>query len=134
MAALVVVTEDDGFAAAAQALASAELTVTRASAEDAIAMTSQDRPDILAIDADSIHDARSLIGALSLLTRSVVVAVAHDAWPGSQAACAWRRAGADAVLPKPSGRASPTLAGADRDAYARWFIDMGGTATREDRP
>jgi hypothetical protein len=128
MTVLVVVTKDDGFAAAVNALASAELTVTRADVEDAVAVARQVHPDILAVDADSIHDAKSLIGALSLLTRSVVVAVAHEAWPGSEAAGAWRRAGADAVLAKPSGRASPTLAGIDHDAYARWFADLGGAA------
>jgi chemotaxis response regulator CheB len=128
MTALVVITKDDGFASAAFALAGAELTVTRADVEDAVAVARQDHPDIIAIDADSIHEAKSLIGALSLLTRSVVVAVAHEAWPGSEAAGALRRAGADAVLPKPSGRASPTLAGADRDDYARWFADLGAAA------
>jgi hypothetical protein len=133
MAALLVVTKDDGFAAAAHALAGAELTVTRADVEDAVAVVRQDHPDIIAIDADSIHDAKSLIGALSLLTRSVVVAVAHEAWPGSEAAGALRRAGADAVLPKPSGRASPTLAGADRDAYVGWFVDLGGAAREASR-
>ncbi len=130
MTTLVVVTKDDGFGTAAQALAGAALTVTRADVEDAVAVARRDHPDVIAIDADSIPDAKSLIAALSLVARAVVVAVAHDAWPGSQAAGAWRRAGADAVLPKPSGRASPTLAGADRDAYARWFVDAADGGPR----
>src|ERR1700730_16953579 len=100
MAELVVVTDDDAFAMAAYALASAELTVTRAAVEEAVAVARRDRPGIIAVDTDSIHDAKSLIGALSLATRSVVVAVAHQAWPGSEAAATWRMAGADAVLPK----------------------------------
>jgi len=122
MAALVVVTEDDAFAAAIEALASAELAVTRVHVEEALAAASHDRPDILAIDTDSVRDAQSLIGALSLLTHARVVALAHQAWPGSRAAAEWRMAGADAVLSKPSGRASPTLAGLDRDAYTGWFV------------
>lgn len=122
MAGLLVITEDDAFALAIQALSSAELAVTRVHVEEAVAAARHDQPDILAIDTDSIRDAQSLIGALSLLTRARIVALAHQAWPGSRASAEWRVAGADAVLPKPSGRASPTLAGLDADAYARWFV------------
>lgn len=128
MVLLVLVTEDDAFAAAAAALASANLTVTRAHLEEAVAVAKRDCPDVLAVDTDSIREARPLIGALSLVTASTIVAVAHQAWPGSEPAGAWRAAGADAVLPKPSGAASPTLAGADRDAYAQWFADLAGAA------
>jgi hypothetical protein len=127
MAGLVVITEDDAFALAIrtlnfQALSCAEPAVTCVHVEEAVAAIRHDQPDILAVDTDSIRDAQSLIGALSLLTRARIVALAHQAWPGSRAAGEWRMAGADAVLPKPSGRASPTLAGLDGDAYARWFI------------
>jgi CheY-like chemotaxis protein len=122
MAGLVVITEDDAFALAIRALSCSELAVTCVHVEEAVAAVRRDQPDILAIDADSIRDPQSLIGALSLLTQARVVALAHQAWPGSRAAAEWRMAGADAVLPKPSGRASPTLAGLDGDAYARWFI------------
>jgi CheY-like chemotaxis protein len=126
MASLLLVTEDNGFAAAAEALSGADLTVTRASVEEAVALATHDRPDILAIDTDSIVEAKPLIATLSLVTRSIVVAVARQAWPGSEAADAWRQAGADAVLPKPSGAASPSLVGADREAYAQWFIGLAG--------
>ena len=126
MAGLVVVTEDDAFAAAVQALANAGLAVSRVHVEEALAAVHHDRPDILAVDTDSVRDSQSLIGALSLLTRARIVALAHQAWPGSRAAAEWRMAGADAVLSKPSGRASPTLAGLDRDAYARWFFALAG--------
>jgi hypothetical protein len=129
MAALVVVTEDDAFAAAILALATAELAVSRVHVEEALATAHHDRPEILAIDTDSVRDSQSLIGALSLLTRARIVALAHQAWPGSRAAAEWRIAGADAVLSKPSGRASPTLAGRDRDAYTRWFIALAGRSS-----
>ena len=124
MAGLVVVTEDDAFAAAIQALANAGLAVSRVHVEEALAAVHHERPDIVAVDTDSVRDSQSLIGALALLTRARIVALAHQAWPGSRAAAEWRMAGADAVLSKPSGRASPTLAGLDRDAYARWFVAL----------
>jgi hypothetical protein len=124
MTALVVVTEDDAFAAAIRALAGADLSVTCVHVEEAVASARHDRPDIVAVDADSIRDAQSLIGALSLLTQARIVAIAQQAWPTSRAAGELRMAGADAVLPKPSGRASPTLAGLDRDDYSSWFIAL----------
>jgi hypothetical protein len=133
MASLLLITEDNAFAAAAAALSRADLTVTRAQAEEAVALARRDLPDVLAIDADSIVEAKSLIATLSLVTRSIVVAVAHQAWPGSEAADAWRCAGADAVLPKPSGAASPSLAGADREAYSQWFADLVD-ASRKNAP
>src|SRR5215468_10793622 len=124
MVEIVLITEDDAFAVAAGALARDTLAIRRVNPEDAVAVSRRDRPGILAIDVDSVRYARSLIGAVSLTACSVVVAISSDAWPGSDAAFAWRRTGADAVLPKPSGPASPTLAGADRDTYARWFADL----------
>jgi|SRR5690349_14908594 len=124
MAEILVITEDDAFAVAVSALAGDTLAFRRVNAEDAVAIGRRDRPEILAIDVDSIRDARSLIGTASLAMRSIVVAIASDAWPGSETSAAWRRAGADAVLPKPSGPVSPTLAGADRNAYARWFAGL----------
>jgi CheY-like chemotaxis protein len=133
MASLLLVTEDNGFATAAEALSSADLTVTRAHAEEAVAVARHDLPDVLAIDTDSIVGAKPLIATLSLVTRSIVVAVARQAWPGSEVADLWRQAGADAVLPKPSGAASPSLAGADREAYAQWFADLVRTS-RENAP
>ena len=133
MTALVVVTEDDAFATAIRALAGAdlsvigtELSVTCVHAEEAIASARHDRPDLVAVDTDSVRDSRSLIGALSLLTQARIVAMSHQAWPTSRAAGEWRMAGADAILPKPSGRASPTLAGPDRDDYRSWFIALAG--------
>jgi hypothetical protein len=138
MTGIVVVTEDDAFAAAIQALAGAELSVTGAElsvtcvhVEEAIASARHDRPDIVAIDADSVRDSQSLIGALSLLTQARIVAMAHHAWPMSRAAGELRLAGADAVLAKPSGRASPTLAGVDRDDYRSWFIALAGLAAND---
>jgi hypothetical protein len=124
MATLLLVSEDEAFASAAGALADSELTLTRVSIEDAVAAVRRDHPDIVAIDADSLRDARSLIGALSLITPAVVVALAHQAWPGSEAARSLRAAGAGVVLPKPSGPASPTLAGADREAYRDWLARL----------
>jgi hypothetical protein len=124
MVGIVLITEDDAFAVAADALANDTLAIRRVNPEDAVAVSRRDRPDILAIDVDSVRSARSLIGAVSLAASSIVVAISSEAWPGSDAAIGWRRTGADAVLPKPSGPASPTLAGADRDAYARWFADL----------
>ncbi|HTO67798.1 MAG TPA: hypothetical protein VMM15_41800 [Bradyrhizobium sp.] len=121
---MVLITEDDAFATAADALASDALTIRRVNPEDAVVIGRRDRPGILAIDVDSVRYARSLIGAVSLTTTSIIVAVSSEAWPGSDAAFAWHRTGADAVLPKPSGPASPTLTGADRDAYARWLVDL----------
>jgi len=118
------ITEDDAFATAASALASDTIALRRVNAEDALTIARSDRPDILAVDADSVHHARSLISAISLATPSIIVAISCEAWPGSDAAGAWRRLGADAVLPKPSGPASPTLAGGDRDAFAAWFADL----------
>jgi hypothetical protein len=128
MAGVLVITEDEAFGLAIQALDCAELAVTCVHVEEAVASVRQDQPDILAVDTDSIRDAQSLIGALSLLTKARIVALAHQAWPGSRASAEWRMAGADAVLPKPSGRASPTLAGPDAGAYARWFIAVAGHA------
>ena len=122
MTVLVVVTEDDAFATAICALACAELSVTSVHVEEAVAAARHDRPDIVAVDTDSVRDSQSLIGALSLLTQARIVALGHQAWPTSRAAAEARVAGADAVLPKPSGRASPTLAGFDRDIYRRWLI------------
>ena len=130
MASLLLVTDDACFAAAAAALSNAELTVTRAQPEEVVALARRELPDILAIDTDSIAEAKSLITTLSLVSRSTVVALGRQAWPGSEAVGAWRHAGADAVLPKPSGAASPTLAGADREAYRQWFADLA-LATRE---
>jgi len=124
MVEIVLITEDDAFATAVEALANEVLAIRRVNPEDAVVVSRRDRPDILAIDVDSVRYARSLIGAVSLTTDSTIVAVSSEAWPGSDAAFAWHRTGADAVLPKPSGPASPTLAGADRDAYARWFLDL----------
>jgi esterase/lipase superfamily enzyme len=125
MVEIVLITEDDAFATAASALAHDRLALRRVNAEDAIAVARSDRTaDVLAVDVDSVHHARSLISAISLATRSIVVAISREAWPGSDAAGAWRRLGADAVLPKPSGQASPTLAGGDRDAFAGWFADL----------
>jgi hypothetical protein len=124
MASLLLVTEDPGFAAAAAALSTSDLTVTHAHAEEVIALARRGVPDVFAVDTDSVAEAPALITTLSLVTRSIVVAVGHRAWPGSEEAEAWRRAGADAVLPKPSGAASPSLAGADREAYALWFVDL----------
>ena len=124
MVEIVLITEDDAFAAAANALASGALAIRRINPEDAVVVSRRDRPAILAIDVDSVRYARSLIGAVSLSTNSTIVAISSEAWPGSDAAFAWHRTGADAVLPKPSGPAAPTLAGADRDAYARWFFDL----------
>ena len=124
MVEIVLITEDDAFATAAEALASDTLAIRRVNPEDAVVISRRDRPDILAIDVDSVRYARSLIGAVSLTTGSIIVAVSSEAWPGSDASFAWHRTGADAVLPKPSGPVSPTLAGADRDAYARWFFDL----------
>jgi hypothetical protein len=126
MTALVVVTEDDAFAAAIQALAGADLSISCVHVEEAIASTRHDRPNIVAVDTDSVRDSQSLIGALSLLTQARIVAMGHQAWPASRAAGEWRMAGADAVLPKPSGRASPTLAGLDRDDCRAWFIALAG--------
>jgi hypothetical protein len=128
MAGLLVITEDDAFALAIRALACAELAVTCVHVEEAVAAARQDRPAILVVDTDSIRESQSLIGALSLLTPAPVVAIAHQAWPGSRAAAEWRMAGADLVLPKPSGRASPSLAGPDRDAYVRWFLALADRA------
>jgi CheY-like chemotaxis protein len=128
MAALVVVTEDDAFAGAIKALACAELSVACVHLEEAVAAIRHDHPDILAVDIDSIRDSRSLIGALSLLTRVRVVAIGHQAWPGSRTAADCRMAGADRVLAKPSGRASPSLAGLDRDDYRRWLSAIAGGA------
>jgi hypothetical protein len=124
MAEIVLVTEDDAFGAAAGALAGDGVALRRVNAEEAMIVGRRDRPDIFAVDVDSAPDAKSLIGAASLALTAIVVAIASDAWPGSDASGAWRRAGADAVLPKPSGPASPTLAGADRDAYAQWFAGL----------
>ncbi len=124
MVEIVLITEDDAFATAAEALVNDTLAIRRVNPEDAVAISRRDRPDILAIDVDSVRYARSLIGAVSLTTTSIIVAVSSEAWPGSDAAFAWYRTGADVILPKPSGPASPTLAGADRDAYARWFVDL----------
>src|SRR5260370_35959246 len=127
MASLLRVTEDNGFATAAEALSNADLTVTRAHAEEAVAVAKHDLPDVLAIDTDSIVEAKSLVPTLSLVTRSIVVAVARQAWPGSETADLWRHAGADALLPKPSGAASPGLAAAAREAYAQGFADLALT-------
>ena len=124
MASLLLLTEDPVFAVAAAAFSTLELTVTLAHAEEAIAIARRGLPDVLAVDTDSVVEAGILITTLSLITRVIVVAVGHDAWPGSESADAWRRAGADAVLPKPSGTASPSLAGVDRDAYAQWFVEL----------
>ncbi len=121
MAEIVLISDDDAFATAFAALAEDGWVIRRANDEDAIIIGRRDRPDILAIDVDAVRDAKSLIMAASLATRAIVVALAAGAWPGSDASGAWRRAGADAVLPKPSGPVSPTLAGADRAAYADWF-------------
>jgi hypothetical protein len=133
MASLLLVTEDTCFAAAAEALSSADLTVTRARAEETVALARHDLPEIIAIDTDSIVEAKPLIATLSLVTRSIVVAVTRQAWPGSEAADALRQAGADAVLPKPSGSASPSLVGADREAYAQWFMGLV-RSSRENTP
>ena len=133
MASLLLLTEDPVFAVAAAALSRPDLTVTHAHAEEAIAIARRDRPDVLAVDTDSVEEAGTLITALSLLTRSLVVAVGQHAWPSSEAADAWRRAGANAVLPKPSGAASPSLAGADRDAYAQWFVELVRRSREEAR-
>jgi hypothetical protein len=130
MAEIVLITEDDAFATAASALANDALALRRINAEDAVAIARSNRPDVLAVDVDSVRHARSLISAISLATTSIVVAISCEAWPGSEAAGAWRRLGADAVLPKPSGPASPTLAGADRDAFAGWFADLINGAPR----
>jgi hypothetical protein len=124
MASLLLLTEDPVFAVAAAALSTSELTVTHAHAEEAIAIARRGLPDVFAVDTDSVVEAGVLITTLSLAMPAIVVAVGHDAWPGSAAADAWRRAGADAVLPKPSGTASPSLAGADREAYALWILDL----------
>jgi hypothetical protein len=124
MASLLLVTEDAAFAIAVEALSTSDLTVTHAHAEEVIAVARRDLPDVFAIDTDSVVEAGPLITTLSLVTRSIVVAVGHNAWPGSEAVDAWRHAGADAVLPKPSGAASPSLMGADRDAYALWILDL----------
>jgi hypothetical protein len=124
MVSLLLVTEDHGFGVAAEALSSPDLAVSRSHAEEAVALAQRELPDIVAIDTDSIAEAGPLMTTLSLATRSIVVAIGRQAWPGSEAADGWRRAGADAVLPKPSGAASPSLAGADRDAYAQWFTDL----------
>ena len=133
MASLLLVTEDPAFALAAEALSSSELTVTHAHAEEVIAIARLGPPDILAVDTDSVAEAGTLITTLSVVTRTIVVAIGHQAWPGSEAAEVWRRAGADAVLPKPSGTSSPSLAGIDRDAYARWFVDLA-RRSREEAP
>src|SRR5450755_405306 len=132
MASLLLVTEDHGFATAAEALSSADLTVTRAHAEEAVAVARHDLPDVLAIDTDSIVEAKPLIATLSLVTRSIVVAVARQAWPGSEAADLWRQAGADAVLPKPSGVASraPT-ARPTRNGSRIWFAPQGKTSREQ---
>jgi len=124
MTSLLLVTEDPGFATAAAALSTSDLAVSHAHAEEAIAIVQRSLPDVFAIDTDSVVEAGPLITTLSLITRSIVVAVGHNTWPGSENADVWRRAGADAVLPKPSGAASPSLAGADREAYALWFLDL----------
>jgi ActR/RegA family two-component response regulator len=124
MTALVIVTEDGAFAAAVRGLACEDLAVTCVHVEEAVTAARHDHPDILAVDADSVRDSQSLIGALSLLTRARIVALAHQAWPTTRAAVEAFMAGADAVLPKPSGRASPTLAGLDRETYRRWFITI----------
>jgi chemotaxis response regulator CheB len=131
MASLLLVTEDRGFATAAEALAGPDLTVSHAHAEEAVAMARQELPDVVAIDTDSVVEAGILISTLTIVTRSLVVAVSQLAWPGSEATGVWGRAGAEAVLPKPSGAASPSLAGADRESYARWFVDLV-RSSRED--
>ena len=66
MAEIVLITEDDAFATAASALASDALTLRRVNAEDAVTIARSDRPDVLAVDVDSVHHARSLISAISL--------------------------------------------------------------------
>jgi hypothetical protein len=131
MASLLLVTEDPAFALAAEAISSSDLTITHAHAEEVIAIARRDLPDILAVDTDSVAEAETLITTLSLITRAIVVAVGHQAWPGVSEV--WRRAGADAVLPKPSGTTSPSLAGTDREAYARWFVDLA-INSREETP
>ncbi len=128
---VLIITDDIGFATAATALSSPDLAVSHAHAEEAMATARAGVADLLAIDTDSVVDAGALIAALSLVTRSLVVAVAHQAWPGSDAASAWLRAGADAVLPKPSGTCSPSLAGADREAYAEWFVALARSLRRD---
>jgi hypothetical protein len=124
MASLLLVSEDPAFAIAVGALSTPDLMVTHARAEEAMAVARRGRPDIFAIDTDSVVEAGPLITTLSLVTRAIVVAVGHNAWPGSETSDAWRHVGADAVWPKPSGAASPSLAGADRDAYALWILDL----------
>jgi urease alpha subunit len=133
VASLLLITEDDCFAAAAHALSNADLRVTRGQPEEAVALARRDVPDIIALDTDSIAEAKFLIATLSLITRTKVVALARQAWSGSEASDILRDAGADAVLPKPSGAASPTLAGTDREAYRRWFTELAGAA-RENAP
>src|SRR6202011_1795047 len=111
MASLLLVTEDHGFATAAEALSNADLTVTRAHAEEAVAVARHDLPVVLAIDQESIVEAKPLTATLSLVTRSIVVAVARQAWPGSEAADLWRQAGAGARLPKTSRGGPPSAPG-----------------------
>jgi hypothetical protein len=69
MTSLLLVTEDSGFATAAEALSTAGLIITRVHAEEAVALARQDLADVLAIDTDSTVEARTLIAALSLITR-----------------------------------------------------------------
>ena len=76
MASLLLVTEDHGFATAAEALSNADLTVTRAHAEEAVAVARHDLPDVLAIDTDSIVEAKPLIATLSLGVSIAVVLTA----------------------------------------------------------
>ncbi len=52
MTGLVVITEDDAFALAIQALTCAELAVTCVHVEEAVAAARHDRPDVLAVDTD----------------------------------------------------------------------------------
>src|SRR5258708_37814032 len=108
MASILLVTEDNGFATAVEAVSSADLAVTRAHAEEAVAVARHDLPDVLAIDTDSIVEAKPLIATLSLVTRSIVVAVARQAWPGSEAADFLRQAGGEPRLSKPSRCGSPS--------------------------
>ena len=89
----------------------------------AVAAVRRERPAMAVIDADGPR-ADALLAKLSLVGEGTLVAVSATAWPGTAEAENLLMAGASAVLPKPSGRSSVTLAGDLAAVYAACIHDI----------
>ena len=124
---VLLITRDEGLEASfgAMAAAAANLFLSTADAEEAIAAAGAAAPDVILVDADTTSEAAELAGALALLQPSPVALLTERLPPEGDPL--WQ-CGADGVAVKPGGPSGPRLAGADGPAFVGWLAELAAAA------